>query len=468
MRLLAALALLVALPAFAVRGLPASVTQALRDAAVPQTAVSALVEPVDAGPALIAHQPRVPMNPASVMKLVTSFAALDMLGPAFRFHTDVLTAGEIQEGVLKGDLVIRGGGDPKLTYERAWQLAHALRSRGLREIQGDIVIDRGYFAPGAFDPGRFDNEPRRGYNVGADAFLLNFQAVQFTFIPDGAAARVIGEPDLPNVEIASRVKLTNEPCGWWRRDIKYDVQQNGLLALVTFSGTMGADCGEKRFTLSVLDSAAYTESLLRWVWSEAGGKLTGKVRAGTAPADAKLFYRADSEPLAVLVRDMNKYSNNVMARQLFLALSAERGGGGTQAASAAIVREWLASRGIDATNLAIENGSGLSRDDRLDAAMLASLLRAAWSSAVMPELVASLPIFAVDGTLKLRPATGAAGHAHLKGGTLNGVQSAAGFVTDAHGKRWIVVMIANHPNANAAQPAIDALVEWVYDGARGR
>lgn len=465
MRVAAILVLLAALPAFAARGLPAPVQKALHDAGVPLAGVSALVEPVEGGNPRLAYQERVAMNPASVMKLVTSFAALDRLGPAFRFHTEVFLAGEITDGVLDGDLVIRGGGDPKLTYERLWQLAHALRSRGLREIHGDIVIDRSYFAPSAYDPGRFDNEPHRGYNVGPDAFLVNFQAVQFSFVPDGDAARVVAEPDLPNVEIASRVRLTPEPCGWWRRNIQYDVQQNGMLALVTFSGSMGADCGEKIFTLSVLDPAAYTESVLRWVWSEAGGKLTGKVRAGTKPADAKLFYRAESDPLAVLVRDMDKYSNNVMARNLFLALSAEKsGGGGTTEASAAIVREWLAARGIDASRFSVENGAGLSRDDRVDAAMLGSLLRAAWASPVMPELVSALPIFAVDGTLEMRPATPVTGHAHLKGGTLNGVQGAAGYVIDARGKRWIVVMLVNHPNANAAQPAIDALVQWVYEG----
>jgi D-alanyl-D-alanine carboxypeptidase/D-alanyl-D-alanine-endopeptidase (penicillin-binding protein 4) len=191
------------------------------------------------------------------------------------------------------------------------------------------------------------------------------------------------------------------------------------------------------------------------------------VRQGAAPSGARAFYSAASEPLAVLVRDMNKYSNNVMARQIFLALSAEGlGPPGTEAASAGIVREWLASRRIDATGLAIENGAGLSRDDRITAAALAALLRAAWASPVMPELAASLPIFAVDGTLKLRPGAGAAGHAHLKGGTLNGVQSAAGYVLDAKGRRWIVVMMVNHPNGNAAQPAIDALVEWTHGEAR--
>jgi D-alanyl-D-alanine carboxypeptidase/D-alanyl-D-alanine-endopeptidase (penicillin-binding protein 4) len=173
--------------------------------------------------------------------------------------------------------------------------------------------------------------------------------------------------------------------------------------------------------------------------------------------------RVESEPLANLVRDMNKFSNNVMARHLFLALSAERQGTGEARASARLVREWLEARGIDAPGFAIENGSGLSRDDRITAATMASLLRNAWTSPLMPELAASMPIFGTDGTLKSRRAASAAGQAHLKGGTLTGVQSVAGYVLDRSGRRWAVVMMVNHPKANAAQPALDALVEWVHD-----
>jgi D-alanyl-D-alanine carboxypeptidase/D-alanyl-D-alanine-endopeptidase (penicillin-binding protein 4) len=460
-------ALLVAASAAAApRGLPGPVLQALARASVPAVAVGALVEPAEEGAPVVSNQAGVAMNPASVMKLVTSFAALDLLGPAFRFHTDFLSNAPPEDGVLQGDLVIRGGGDPALTYERLWQAAHQLRARGIREIRGDIVIDRAYFAPRAFDPARFDNEPRRGYNVGADAFLLNFGAVQFTFTPEGEGVRVTAEPDLPSVEIASRVRTVPGACDAWRKDLRYDVQQNGMLALASFSGTIAADCGVRRFTLAVLDPAKYTESVLRWVWSEAGGALRGKVRAGPTPPDAALLYRQDSEPLAVLVRDMNKYSNNVMARQIFLGLSTEKGGvPGNEAASAELVRAWLAERAIDAAGFRIENGAGLSRDERISAATLAALLRAAWRSPLMPEIASSMPIFAIDGTLKGRPAGAAAGHAHLKGGTLNGVQSVAGYVVDRHGKRWILVIMVNHPNGNAAGPAIDALVQWTFEGA---
>jgi D-alanyl-D-alanine carboxypeptidase/D-alanyl-D-alanine-endopeptidase (penicillin-binding protein 4) len=450
-------------------GLPQSVQKELARAGVPASAVSVVVEPVLDGPVLVSHEAKAPVNPASVMKLVTTYAALDLLGPAFTFRTDFLLDGALARGVLDGNLVIRGGGDPKLTYDNLWRIAHQLRARGLREIRGDVVVDRGYFAPVAHDPGRFDNEPRRAYNVGIDALLVNFQAVNFTVAPDAAGVRVSAEPDFPNVQVVSRIALVQESCGDWRRNIKVDFEETGLIATVAFSGTFSQECGEKSWALRLFDGPRYTEAAWRWVWSEAGGVLRGKVRAGPTPVGATLLHRHESEPLANLVRDTNKFSNNVMARHVFLALSAERSGApGEARASERIVREWLRTRAIDAPELSIENGSGLSRTDRVSAATVAAVLRSAWASPLMPELTASLPVFAVDGTLKTRRG-GAVGQAHLKGGTLTGVQSVAGYVLDARGRRWIVVMIVNHPGANAAQPAIDALVEWVYrlPGKRG-
>jgi serine-type D-Ala-D-Ala carboxypeptidase/endopeptidase (penicillin-binding protein 4) len=444
------------------REIPATVRAALAQARVPMSAVSILVEPADAGPPVLVHRISVAMNPASVMKLVTTYAGLDLLGPAFRFHTDVLYTGELANGILTGDLVLRGGGDPKLTYDRLWQLAHQLRSRGVREIRGDVILDRSYFESVPYDPASFDNQPRRAYNVAPDALLVNFQAVDFGFVPEAQGVRVTAEPDLPNIEIVSRIKATEEPCSRWRRDLRYDVDTNGLIATVVFSGSMPAECGERSWALVVFDAARFTESAWRWVWSEAGGKMRGKVREAATPGEARLLYRLESEPLANLVRDTNKFSNNVMARHIFLALSAERTGTGRAEQSARIVADWLHERAIVAPELVLENGSGLSRRERVSAATLAAVLRSAWASPVMPELVASLPVLSVDGTFKSHHVDGAGGHAHLKGGTLDEAQAMAGYVLDRRGKRWIVVMLVNHANANAAQPALDALADWVY------
>ncbi len=458
------LAALLAPMALCARELPAPVRDALAAHGVPLSAVAVRVEAVDGRPILLSHREHAAMNPASVMKLVTSEAALDLLGPAFRFHTDVLLDGALKDGVLEGNLVLRGGGDPKLTYDRLWQMLHRLRARGLREIRGDVIVDRGYFAPETYDAAAFDERPLRAYNVAPDALLVNFGAIDFTFVPGDEAVSVVAEPDLPNVQVTSRLRLASGSCGAWRHDVRFDVHEEGMVATVAFTGAYPQDCGEQGWPLAVFDAHRYFESLFRWLWSEAGGKLAGKVRDGATPAGARLFYRERSQPLALLLRDMNKYSNNVMARNLFLALSAEpNGGGGNIAQSAQVVRHWLAAKGIDAPELALENGSGLSRGERVSAATLAALLRAAWASDSMPELAASFPIFAVDGTFKDHEGVQSQGHAHVKGGTLDGVQSLAGYVLDRAGRRWIVVMLVNHPNANRAQDALDALVEWVSE-----
>ncbi len=446
--------------------LPAPVRSALAAARVPKSSVAVVVERVDAVRSLVAFRAGAPMNPASTMKLVTSYAALDLLGPAFTFRTAAYLDGTLADGVLRGDLVLRGGGDPGLTYERLWQLAHALRARGLREIRGDVVVDRSYFAAAPHDPARFDHQPRRAYNAGPDALLVNFHAVDFRFVPGpGGQVRILAEPDLPDVRIDNRVDLATDACGDWRHRLRYRVEEKGLAATVAFSGRYAVECGERTWPLVVFDGPGYFESAFRWVWSEAGGRLAGRVREGRVPDRARAFLTWESAPLADLVRDMNKFSNNVMARNLFLALSAERAGAGTEAASAAIVRDWLAAKDIGTDGLAIDNGSGLSRGARVTAATLAGVLASAWSSPLMPELAASLPLYAVDGTLKDRAEGPAAGQAHLKGGTLTGVQALAGYVLDRRARRWIVVMLVNDPNANAAGPAFDALVGWVH--ARG-
>lgn len=453
--------LLLLLPALADARLPRPVAQALARAEVPASAVAVVVAPADPGVPLVTHNALVPMNPASVMKVLTAYAALDLLGPAFTFRTDVLARGEVRNGVLEGDLHIRGGGDPRLTYERVWQLARQLRARGIREIRGDVVMDRSYFAPAAHDAASFDQDARRAYNVGADALLVNFQVIDFRFVPSEDGVRVVPVPDLPSVEVASRIEPTAEPCGAWRRGLTHEVVANGLLATVEFSGSYPVDCGERGWALSILDAKSHTEATWRWLWSEAGGVLRGRVREGPVPPEARLVHRMVSDPLSVLVRDMNKYSNNLVARHLFLALSAEKlRAPGEARASEALVREWLRARDIEAPELVIENGSGLSREERLSAGTVAGLLRSAWQGPYMPEIMASFPLYGVDGTMKSRSG-GGVGRAHMKSGGLAGVQSGAGFALDRRGRRWIVVMIVNHPNAGAAQPAMDALLEWL-------
>jgi D-alanyl-D-alanine carboxypeptidase/D-alanyl-D-alanine-endopeptidase (penicillin-binding protein 4) len=438
--------------------LPAAVQKGLREAKVPLGDVSVLVREVGARRPSLAHHPEVSRNPGSVMKVVTTYAALELLGPAYRWKTEAYRDGE--------DLVLRGTGDPKLNYESFWMLLRNLRGRGLREIRGDVVLDRSRFGPVA--PELIDNEVFRPYNVTPDALLVNFKSLRFVFFPEDGKVSLYVEPHLPGMELVNGLRLSDGACPEGRafRDlVQASFQSQPPRA--AFMGYYPVSCGERDLNVALHQPLDYFAAMIRLLWSEMGGTWNGRIREGEVSLNARLLYTHESEPLSEVVRDINKFSNNVMARQLYLTLAAELGGAPAQPEAAArAIAQWLTFKGIEAKELAIENGSGLSRHERASAATLMALLQAAWASPVMPELMASLPVVAADGTMRKRlHGEGISGNAHIKTGLLSDTRAIAGYVLDRSGRRHAVVMIANHPNAPQAEAAFDALLQWIR--ARG-
>jgi serine-type D-Ala-D-Ala carboxypeptidase/endopeptidase (penicillin-binding protein 4) len=447
--------------------IPPQVSAALARAKVPLEAVSLLVVAADGQTApRLSHRANVPMNPASVMKLVTTYAALDTLGPAFVWATAVHIEGVVKDGTLQGNLYLKGQGDPKLVLERLWLLLRRVQGLGIKTIAGDIVLDRSAFETVAPNPGDFDGEPLRPYNAAPDALLLNFKSVVMTFVPDRAAqvARVNFEPPLAGVQMQASVPLVNGDCNDYRAALKAELSDANR---IRFGGTYSASCGERVWPLAYADPASYSARAVEGVWREMGGQLTGRVRDGQVPAGLNATFSVSSETLAETIRDINKFSNNVMAQQLFLTLSLQSKGVGTLAGSRALVQDWWRERMGDAQPPVLDNGSGLSRTERISAQALARLLHTAWASPQMPELMSSLPLIGVDGTLK-RIKGKASGSAHLKSGSLRDVVALAGYVHALNGQRHVLVAIVNHPSAQMARPALEALVEWAVREADQR
>ncbi len=443
--------------------LPAEVNTTLERAQVPPEAMVAFVQEVGAGRPLLAWRPDEPVNPASLMKLVTTFAALDLLGPSWAWATPVWLDGLVADGVLDGNLVIKGSGDPKLVLERVWLLLRRVQQLGVREIRGDIVLDRSAFTLPEQNPGDFDAEPRRPYNVRPDALLLNQKSVTYTFTPDAlrGQAHVAAEPPLADALVDATVPLSKLPCEDWRAALQPDLSDP---LHPRFGGSFPLACGEKQWAVADAEPASYNARLLAQLWHELGGSLGGRVRDGSAPTGTPSFEQR-SPSLAEVVRDINKFSNNVMAQQLFLTLGLSQRGSGSPQAARVVLRQWLSSRvGRVADVAVIDNGSGLSREGRVSARLLARLLQAVWASPVMPELMASLPVTGLDGTLRNNRA--AAGRAHLKTGSLRDAVGVAGYVLTASGRRYVVAAVVNHEHADQARPALDALVQWVADDAR--
>ena len=463
--LIASLLLPTALPVYATPAtdtLPTRVQQSLNNNKLPARSLSLVALPLDGHGTGIIHNADLSVNPASTMKLVTTYAALELLGPTHQWRTEFYGDGPVRDGVLNGNLYLKGGGDPKLNMEKLWLMMRDLRANGVQRITGDLVLERNHFnhpqLPAFNDDG---GDPSKPFLVGPDSLLVNLKAVRMITRTSGGKVSVMMEPPLTNVRIDNQVKaLGARKCPAWP-DVRYNPisQYDGTTLVVT--GKLPEGCSAQSY-LALLDHPAYAAGAVRAIWQELGGSILGADRLGDVPQNARLLARTFSPDLVEVIRDINKYSNNTMAQQLFLSLGQNfRDRADTDDARAAqrVIRSWLARKGITAPHLVIENGSGLSRDERVSAREMAGMLQAAWHSPYAAEFIASMPLVGMDGTMRKRlRRTGMEGQAHIKTGTLNNVRAIAGYTRTAKGQNWVVVAIINDPRPWGASAILDQVL----------
>ena len=446
--------------------LPDSLQQAWQQTGLPQDALSFYVQEVGKAEPEFAIDADAPRNPASVMKVVTTWAALSGLGPEYQWRTAFMAegGGVIEpRGTLSGPLYIKASGDPFFSETDLWQMLRELRLRGIKNISS-VVVDKSIFGDVAIDPNAFDNAGDRPYNAAPDAMMVGLGAVRLLFHPDVQGKKWVPviDPPLPGVRVEGGPEWAAGRCPGAPR-VQTQVVPKGDGVTIQVSGKVAGSCDAFSVWRLALSQEAYFASVFKMLWRELGGTLARDIRFGKSPANAKPLVWHVSDSLSDLIRRINKQSNNVMARTLMLSIGAQlQGQGATAQSSAQATLRLLQSQGLDTTGWHIDNGSGLSRTGRLTARGLANLLDTAWHSPLMPEFLSSLAIAGVDGTLRRRMKDGAAkGRAHLKTGTLRDARALAGYVLSASGKRYVLVSLVNGQNAVAARRFEDAAVDWL-------
>ncbi|MFG6464267.1 D-alanyl-D-alanine carboxypeptidase/D-alanyl-D-alanine-endopeptidase [Roseateles sp. DXS20W] len=449
---------------------PDPVQAALAKAGLPADSLGYVLQPLDGSRPAVSRRADDAMSPGSTMKLVTATVALERLGINHRGRTELLAATAPVDGVIPGPLILRGGADPDLDWPALWWLLRQLRESGVRDIRGGLVIDRTLFHPARLDVGLppFDDAPEFPYNVIPDALHFNgsLLTLELQATPDGARARSL--PALPGLGLdASAMRPSPRLCkDWdevWQPAVVQPAGDGWQLAL---QGGFPAGC-QQRVALQLVDRQWLTVRAVRQLWAELGGTLgPGDVEAA-APAGAVVLATHRGRPLAEVLRGVMKSSDNALSRLVYLQLGAQAASPGepTLAAADRAVRAWFNAHQLDDRGLVLDNGSGLSRTERISPAQLADVLRAGQRGAQAPELLGTLPIAGVDGTMSRRLKDGPAmARARLKTGTLRDAVGLAGFVPDALGRPWVFVALLNHPEAAArGRPVLDALAGWVAE-----
>lgn len=453
--------------------LPPPVQAALAAAQVPPTALGYTAFPLEAPADGLRWRADAPMQTGSTMKVVTAIVALDRLGPNWRGRTELLAAGPLANGVLDGPLVLRGGADADLHWGDLWQLLRQAREAGIREVRGGLLIDRGLFEPAREDRvPPFDDAPEFPYNVIPDALHLNGNLLDLHLSADATQLQARWFPAWDGLQAdTSALQLVDAPCAQWEDHWRLpEVQRQAQGWVVKLQGAFPRHCRQVQ-ALNLLDRDELAQAALLQLWRELGGSAS-TAGVGSTPAGARVLASHRARPLAEVLRSAMKSSDNALTRLVYLRLGTLPGAAvpapeapptTTRAAAEIQVRQWLAQRQLDGSSLVLDNGSGLSRTERMSPTLLGQMLAAASREPYAPELMSSLPLAGVDGTMGRRlKGTAAEGRARLKTGTLRDTVGLAGYVQDARQRTWVVAALVNH-DADAAKgrAVVDALMAHI-------
>lgn len=426
---------------------------ALDTGRIPQNEIAVYVQELDSGKVIIDHRSDVPVNPASTMKLVTAFAAFKTFGSNYRWATEFKSNGTVNDGTLDGNLYWAGSGDPVFNQENLLAVQRQLREQGIRNITGHLMLDHSLWGE-VGSPDDFEADSGSPFMTPPNPTMLSAGMVMVRAERNAAdSTDILTDPPLPHIFAQNNLKITasQAACPSIKKLMRASFSDNTLKLRGNIpESCLGKPVGVRMFALDELIRQSFTNH-----WLLGGGRISDGIGISDTPEGAQTLAVAHSKPMKEILTDMNKRSDNLIARSVFLKLGGDGKLPAVSEQAASAVRRELAVSGIDVADLVLENGSGLSRKERVTARMMAQMLETAYFSPFAQDFIDTLPIAGTDGTLRNRFKQ-SGGLLRLKTGTLNNVRALAGYWLGD--KPMAVVVIINSGRAVSLLPDLDNFV----------
>ncbi len=404
-------------------------------------------------------------NPASLIKIITSFIALDILGPNYKWRSDFYYTGEVKEHILQGDIIFVGRGDASFSIDNLESLIREIQKKGIKKIEGNLILNKSYFGkiPDVID---FDDDPMRAYNVLPNAISIQSNTINFKFTPQDNSVKIDAKPNLKYLKLKNNLKVSEKNCVSWKQALDYQKANSIMDDTIIFQGYMSNKCSKKEIDLSVIDNSRYFYEAFKYLWVQNGGDFSGGYWVNdNERLEGELLSSHLSRPLGVLVRDMNKHSLNLMSRNLMLTVMAEDLKiKATEDDVNRFVLDWLGNHDIVTNNIFIENGAGLSRRTSINAESLLEIMDKIYEHPYMPEILSSFSILNEDGTLeKKMPLSKVKKNGHFKTGSLKNVSAIAGYLVDKEKDKKILIFLMNDKAANKSHNFQNDLINLAFE-----
>ena len=413
---------------------------------------------LETGQELASHQDDIAMNPASTMKLLTSYAALRELGNQYTWTTEFKSDGKVVNGILQGDLYWVGTGDPLFDQKDLLAMIWQLNNKGIYGINGRLILDKSIWSSiGSAD--NFDDDSDAAFTTPPDPQMLAFKVAWLQVeANEFGKPQLKLDPDMPDVML--NTNITTRAQGTCRDIRNYlKIKSNGYS--VDIQGSLPSSCIGKKTFVNILPMNDFALQSFKAHWFTINSSpLTIQAATGRAPTNATTLAIHRSPDLTQAIKSLNKYSNNTIARTVFLTMGAKEDNFSNNTVASgkrAMRRTFAQAKLFDNEDLIIENGSGLSRRERVTPRFMSAMLKSAYDSSHRDAFVYSLPIAGVDGTLSARFKT-LGSNLRLKTGTLKNVRSLAGYWLPENGRKLAVVVIINSPNSGSYLPDLDSVM----------